>query len=351
MNEDLEKTVSIYNEKPKKDYKIIICKKNKHEVISLSDFKKKEITFGRAKDNDIVISSNLVSAHHGKFLYDAALAIVDNNSTNGLFINGELEKEYVLSDGDVVKIDNPDRTLDECVAISVALNTVPDKCPNCNKNVDDSKNVEEKEEVKPAKKESSTFCGNCGAEIKSGVAFCPGCGAPTKKEKVVNNVVEPQMNNTYNQIPPMNTANPNKKTNLVPLFIVLGVIGFLFITGIIIGAVVISNKKKVDSYPPRVNISMTSYYGYIDYILDEFDLDFDEVTMGGNCYSGTISQTFHTVKYGTLHTEYRYCKSNETLVFRLYNSEQDQPLRDPNPGEVPEFDSKGYKVSSKYGYV
>ena len=89
----------------------------------------------------------------------------------------------------------------------------------------------------------------------------------------------------------------------------------------------------------------------VDYILEELDLDFDQVTAGANCYSGVQNRTFNTVKYGVLHTEFSYCKSNGTQSLRIYNSEVDQKLRDPNPGELPEIDSYGYIKNSSRSYV
>ena len=100
-----------------------------------------------------------------------------------------------------------------------------------------------------------------------------------------------------------------------------------------------------DNKAIKVDISMTSYYGNIDYILDELGLDFDLVTMGANCYTGVQKNEFKTEKYGILHTEFRYCKSNSTQVFRVYNTEEDQPLREPRYGELPSFDRYGKVVS------
>ena len=78
-------------------------------------------------------------------------------------------------------------------------------------------------------------------------------------------------------------------------------------------------------------------------ILYELDLDFDLVTMGANCYSGVQRNEFNTKKYGILHTEFRYCKSNRTMVFRVYNDTKDQKLREPKPGELAQFDENGKK--------
>lgn len=135
----------------------------------------------------------------------------------------------------------------------------------------------------------------------------------------------------------------------------IGIVIFLVIIGIIIGVLLYNNRKKelkrleeerYNNLPIKIDISMTSYYGTITYILYELDLDFDLVTMGANCYTGVQRNEFKTDKYGLLHTEFRYCKANETLVFRVYNDEDEQELRDPKPGEFPEFDKYGRNTSS-----
>lgn len=68
--------------------------------------------------------------------------------------------------------------------------------------------------------------------------------------------------------------------------------------------------------------------------------------MGAKCFTGTQKGEFKTEKYGILHTEYRYCKSNYTLVFKVYNDSKDQELRDPKPKELAQFDKYGKKVIS-----
>ena len=54
-------------------------------TVSLSDLNQTVITFGRDSGNDIVLSSQIVSRHHGRFLYEnGQLIIEDGNSKNGL---------------------------------------------------------------------------------------------------------------------------------------------------------------------------------------------------------------------------------------------------------------------------
>lgn len=174
---------------------------------------------------------------------------------------------------------------------------------------------------------SEVKCKKCGCEVEEGMEFCAKCSEKKKK-----NIFK------------------NKK-----LWIVLGII---LIIVILIIAVIIHNDKvqkekeeaeqeKYNNLPIKVDISMTSYYGTIEYILYELDLDFDLVTMGANCFTGVQRNEFKTDKYGILYTEFRYCKSNRTTVFRVYNDAKDQELRDPKPGELAEFDEYGEKIAEK----
>lgn len=145
----------------------------------------------------------------------------------------------------------------------------------------------------------------------------------------------------------MNKEGENKRKIGVALVIA----GIVIILGVALALVVkkVNDKKELERYnalPIKVDISMTSYYGYIDYILDELGLDFNLVTMGANCYSGVQRNQFKTEKYGILYTEFRYCKSNNTTIFRVYNDEKDQDLREPKDGELASFDKYGYKVKN-----
>ena len=138
--------------------------------------------------------------------------------------------------------------------------------------------------------------------------------------------------------------------NKLVIAIVLVVI--IIAIGVAISIASIRNKEKqqqeyYDSLPIKVDISMTSYYGTIEYILYELGLDFDLVTMGANCYTGVQRNEFDTEKFGKLYTEFRYCKSNETMIFRVYNKDSDQPLRQPKTGELSEFDKFGIRQTNK----
>lgn len=227
-------------------------------------------------------------------------------------------------------------------------------------------------------------CKECGKEFSDSAEFCPHCGYNYKYAIEQNNesslqqqtqpIIEPpkqvisqpivqstiQEQQIYNQgyaniQQPNQTSFDTNKQSFVPknifknktvIWSVLIVI-LAFIVGVLV-ATKTFNKSNEEQKAIRVNISMTSYYGYIDDILDELGLDFELVTAGANCYSGVVKSEFKTEKYGILHTEFRYCKSNETQVFRVYNSETEQPLRDPKSGELSRFDKYGEKIDSYY---
>ena len=165
-----------------------------------------------------------------------------------------------------------------------------------------------------------SYCQKCGRKLNKADDFCPGCGRKIREND-------------------SNGLSDFFKKNDKYIYICILIIIFV----IIIFASYSANKpsKPVNKVPPKVNISMTNYYGDVDYIINDLGLDFNEVTMGANCLSGVVSQKFETEKYGVLHTEFRYCESNKTKILKVYNTESDQKLRDPEPGEVPQFDSYG----------
>lgn len=170
---------------------------------------------------------------------------------------------------------------------------------------------------------SEVKCKKCGREVEEGIELCSECSEKKKKKNIFK----------------------SKK-----FWIITGIV----LVVILVAVIIIYNVKKqqeaaeqerYNNLPIKVDISMTSYYGTIEYILYELDLDFDLVTMGANCYTGVQRNEFKTEKYGILYTEFRYCKSNRTTVFRVYNDSKDQELRNPKPGELAQFDEFGEKIS------
>jgi hypothetical protein len=62
-------------------------------------------TIGRSPANDICISDDAVSRRHAKVVMtEQGFTIVDLNSENGVWVNGERVKERLLADGDSVEI-------------------------------------------------------------------------------------------------------------------------------------------------------------------------------------------------------------------------------------------------------
>ncbi len=75
-------------------------------TVDLRSFQKQVVTFGRERDNDIVLNSGFVSRHHGYFRLEGnSCTINDQNSSNGTYLNGGRITSSVLQDGDRIQID------------------------------------------------------------------------------------------------------------------------------------------------------------------------------------------------------------------------------------------------------
>lgn len=112
----------------------------------------------------------------------------------------------------------------------------------------------------------------------------------------------------------------------------------------VIVVVLICMRVEYESRPPEVDIRMSDPDGYISDILEDFDLDFDEVTAGANCFTGVQEHEYDTDDYGVLHVDFSYCASSETESLHIYNDEDDQPLREAKDGEIPTYTSSGYRI-------
>ena len=65
------------------------------------------LLIGRADDNDISIPSSYVSRYHILLVRrDDATILIDLNSTNGTYVNAERVRSQVLTDKDVITIDD-----------------------------------------------------------------------------------------------------------------------------------------------------------------------------------------------------------------------------------------------------
>lgn len=104
-------------------YTITIIGEDRIRNICLNDFGKSIVTFGRSKDNDIVLSSLLVSSHHGYFNFSNGLiSIFDSQSKNGFYINNlKGNNGTILKDGDSIKIDNPVEPLDKGIIMIITM--------------------------------------------------------------------------------------------------------------------------------------------------------------------------------------------------------------------------------------
>lgn len=91
-------------------------------TVNLSEYSKNFIYFGRDSKNDIILTSRLVSAEHGRFVYknnvwvmEDKAAYKDSGSTNGLIYNNAAITSRVISDGDFIRIDDGVETVSEGV--------------------------------------------------------------------------------------------------------------------------------------------------------------------------------------------------------------------------------------------
>ncbi len=86
---------------------VLFKKLGSSDVISISYEPNAQFKIGRANDNDIRVdqSEDAVSRYHAILNVDGTqFTIADNNSTNGLFVNGNKVPEKELMPGDVVRL-------------------------------------------------------------------------------------------------------------------------------------------------------------------------------------------------------------------------------------------------------
>ena len=91
-------------------------------TISLDEFEKDTVYFGRDPKNDIVLTSHLVSAEHGRFVYKNDMWMMEDKavymgqgSTNGLIYNNTSVTSHAVVDGDFIRIDDGVETITEGV--------------------------------------------------------------------------------------------------------------------------------------------------------------------------------------------------------------------------------------------
>ena len=91
-------------------------------TISLDEFEKDTVYFGRDPQNDIVLTSHLVSAEHGRFVYKNDMWVMEDKavymgqgSTNGLIYNNTSVTSHAVVDGDFIRINDGVETITEGV--------------------------------------------------------------------------------------------------------------------------------------------------------------------------------------------------------------------------------------------
>lgn len=125
MNQDLNGTVYYKKETATQAESSIVTIFDGNEVpktIDLKSFNKHIIYFGRESNNDIVLTSRLVSADHGRFINKDGIWYIedravfkDKNSTNGLIYNNVYVVSHLIGDGDLIRIDDGIETVAEGV--------------------------------------------------------------------------------------------------------------------------------------------------------------------------------------------------------------------------------------------
>tara|TARA_Y100001958_G_C21146607_1_gene483833 strand:- start:73 stop:420 length:348 start_codon:yes stop_codon:yes gene_type:complete len=65
----------------------------------------KEYNIGRSSENSIILDDITVSRKHALLLISKEnIKIVDNNSTNGIYVNNEIISDSILKSGDKIQI-------------------------------------------------------------------------------------------------------------------------------------------------------------------------------------------------------------------------------------------------------
>ena len=60
---------------------------------------------GRTSDNNIILDDITVSRKHAFLSVNKnEVRILDNNSTNGIYVNNQIENDYILKSGDKIQI-------------------------------------------------------------------------------------------------------------------------------------------------------------------------------------------------------------------------------------------------------
>lgn len=87
-------------------------------MVDLYEFGKDEVTLGRADENDIALTSPIVSSRHAKFVLDGnACMLYDCQSTNGLYVENERIGSARLQTGNIIRITSGGNSAEQSVLI------------------------------------------------------------------------------------------------------------------------------------------------------------------------------------------------------------------------------------------
>jgi pilus assembly protein CpaF len=86
--------------------RVTIIRQGAEDEGEVQEFTRGPISIGRAGQNDIVLANSRVSSTHARVVEgESGITLVDNNSTNGTFVNGTLARGPVIVEpGDAVEI-------------------------------------------------------------------------------------------------------------------------------------------------------------------------------------------------------------------------------------------------------
>ena len=97
----------LVRQSPAKKYVTHIEYRMKGEVVGDYYFEAGRVIIGRAPDSDILVNSKFASRHHAQFVSSTEGCFVEDlNSTNGIRLNGKLVNKQLLTDGDIISIDD-----------------------------------------------------------------------------------------------------------------------------------------------------------------------------------------------------------------------------------------------------
>jgi pilus assembly protein CpaF len=86
--------------------RVTIIRQGAEDESEVQEFNRGPISIGRAGQNDVVLANSRVSGTHARVVEgESGITLVDNNSTNGTFVNGTLARGPVLVEpGDAIEI-------------------------------------------------------------------------------------------------------------------------------------------------------------------------------------------------------------------------------------------------------